>query len=334
MGNKDDALYDYFVDNEKFADFYNGAVFNGRIIVDANMLSDGAERYVGVEIEKTASKKLKYKNRYRDVKKHLGNGTNLAILAIENQSDVDYSMPWRIMQYDQLEYGRQIQKIREHKTEEYRKKGKKIARWQIKLTSEDKLNPVYTLCFYHGTEEWNGPKSLMEMMNFGEGNEALKELFHDYKLTLVCVDDLEDLSVFRTDVRLLLQALKMRNNGETMDTLFKHEEYQCVSEVTARTIAAMTDYTEILEYLEDRDGEGEVNMCIAVEEIREKYINKGIETGMERGIKEGLKEGIRALITTCQELNASYEYVLAKLEEKYDLSHEDARNYMNLYWIQ
>lgn len=330
MGKKDDALYDYFVDDKKFADFYNGAVFNGQFIIKANMLSDGAERYVGVGTEKAASKKLKYKNRYRDVKKYLGNGTNLAILAIENQSDVDYSMPWRIMQYDQLEYGRQIQKIREHKMEEYRKKGKKVARWQVKLTSEEKLNPVYTLCFYHGTEEWNGPKSLMDMMNFGEGNEALKELFHDYKMTLVCVNDLEDLSVFQTDVKLLLQALKLRNDKEAMDELFEREEYQSVSEVTVRTIATLTDYTEVLEYLEDREEEGEVNMCIAVEGIREKYINKGIEAG----IKEGIKEGIRALITTCQELDVSYEEVLGKLEEKYDLSHEDARNYMDLYWIR
>lgn len=326
MGKDDNATYEFFSDDKRFADFYNGAVFHGQAVVRADMLAEGGERYVCSHSEKSTPQELKYISRYRDIKKRLQNGTSFAIMAIENQADIDYAMPWRIMQYDELEYGRQIQQIRERKAEEYRKKGKKVNRWRVKLAPEDKLSPVYTLCFYHGTEEWTGPKSLVDMMDFGEGNEALKELFHDYKMTLVCVEDFEDLSIFRTDVRLLLQALKLRNNRDAMDELFEQEEYQNVSEVTVRTIAVMTDYTEILEYLEDRDEEGEVNMCIAVEGIREKYINKGIETG--------IKEGIRALITTCQELNISYECVLGKLGEKYHLSQEDARNYMNLYWIQ
>lgn len=148
-----------------------------------------------------------------------------------------------------------------------------------------------------------------------------KELFHDYPMTLVCVDDLEDLSVFKTDLKLLLQALQLRNNGAAMDCLFEKEEYRNVSEDTAKTIAIMTDHLEFLEYMDDCGKEGDVDMCKAVEEIRKKYIDKGI------------KEGIRALITTCQEFNVSYEDVLEKLKEKYNLSDEESQNYMDLYWI-
>ncbi len=114
----------------------------------------------------------------------------------------------------------------------------------------------------------DGVKAKITVDKLDDVADALKELFHDYKMTLVCVEDFEDLSVFRTDVRLLLQALKLRNNRDAMDELFEQEEYQSVSEVTVRTIAVMTDYTEILEYLKERDEEGEVNMCIAVEGIR------------------------------------------------------------------
>ncbi len=320
MGKYDDVLYDYFTDEERFADFYNGAVFHGRNVVQADTLEDASERYVTEASDVSTTKHLKYKNKYRDVKKRTRNGFDFAIMAIENQSVVDYTMPWRIMQYDQLEYGRQLRKIRERKNQECLKRGEKVARYNIKFSAEDKLRPVYTVCFYHGIEKWNGPTCLADMIDFGECSQAMKDLFHDYKMTLVCVDDLDDLSVFRTDVKLLVQALQLRNNREAMDKLFEREEFRVVSENTVRTIAIMTDYKEFLDYLNKDETKGGINMCQAVEEIRKKYINKGIETG------------INTLITTCQELNASYEYVVEKLRVKYQLSDAEIEDYMNSCW--
>ena len=48
------------------------------------------------------------KVRYRDIVKKLKNGGSLRILAMENQSRVDYTMQFRCMEYDTLEYRRQI----------------------------------------------------------------------------------------------------------------------------------------------------------------------------------------------------------------------------------
>lgn len=325
MGKYDDVLYDYFTDDERFADFYNGVVFSGQTVVRAEMLEDASERYVAEDVAEAAGKIPRRKSKFRDVKKRAKNGVDFAIMAIENQACIDYTMPWRIMQYDQLEYGRQLRKIREKKVRECLKRGKKVNRFSVKFSAEDKLRPVYTTCFYHGTEKWNGPKSLADMMDFEGCNQAMKELFHDYKMTLVCVDDLEDLSVFRTDLKLLLQALKLRKNRQEMRELFRQEEFMNVPLETARVIAVMTDTTEILENLEDYENEGGVNMCQAMDELRAEWKMEGIE--------EGIKEGICAVIAICQELNASYEYVVEKLKEKYNLSEEESRNYMDLYWI-
>ena len=38
----------------------------------------------------------------------LRQGTTLRILALENQNYVDYTMPYRCMEYDALEYGKQL----------------------------------------------------------------------------------------------------------------------------------------------------------------------------------------------------------------------------------
>ena len=45
--------------------------------------------------------------RIRDVKMRLKSGGELRLLAIGNQNFVDYSMLFRCMEYDFLEYGRQ-----------------------------------------------------------------------------------------------------------------------------------------------------------------------------------------------------------------------------------
>ena len=47
---------------------------------------------------------------------------------------------------------------------------------------------------------------------------------------------------------------------------------------------------------------------------------------------EGITAGISNLISTLQELHLSREETLAKIQEKYDLSPEDAESYMLKYW--
>ena len=64
--------------------------------------------------------------------------------------------------------------------------------------------------------------------------------------------------------------------------------------------------------------------------------NKGSADGYSKGSTDGYLEGITAgisnLISTLQELHLSREETLAKILEKYDLSAEDAENYMSKYW--
>ena len=58
----------------------------------------------------------------------------------------------------------------------------------------------------------------------------------------------------------------------------------------------------------------------------------GYSKGSTDGYLEGITAGISNLISTLQELHLSREETLAKILEKYDLSAEDAENYMSKYW--
>lgn len=57
---------------------------------------------------------------YRDVVKSARNGRIFAILGIEQQSEVDYAMPFRVLELDFVNYARQVQIIWERHEREWR----------------------------------------------------------------------------------------------------------------------------------------------------------------------------------------------------------------------
>ena len=94
------ALENY---NEVFADIVNALVFDGEEIVK------------GTELEQVIPKGAyndsegEIHEQERDVVKAWKNGTiRIALLAMENQTDVDYDMPLRVISYDGASYGTQV----------------------------------------------------------------------------------------------------------------------------------------------------------------------------------------------------------------------------------
>lgn len=100
MGKYDDAMYRFLSDNERFADLFNGVLFGGRQVLCAEALEGDSERYVldrPDDVQPVSPRKgappLKTENRFRDLKKRMKCGTGISVMAIENQSAVDYAMP-------------------------------------------------------------------------------------------------------------------------------------------------------------------------------------------------------------------------------------------------
>ncbi|MCI9652162.1 MAG: hypothetical protein HFH98_09915, partial [Lachnospiraceae bacterium] len=187
MGQKNEAMLSYLEDDGRFADLFNQSYFGGRQVVDAGELEEASEAYH----EKPG---VKGGGRARDLKKRLKSGRELKILAVESQSEINYIMPWRVMDYDSREYGKQIRKAqRENRRrdkageEVYKSAGERMSG----MGREERLAPVYTICLYHGAEPWDGPRSLKDMMDFGdeepeEGDrQTWEECFADYPLRLV-----------------------------------------------------------------------------------------------------------------------------------------------------
>ena len=292
MGETDLCMQEYLRDKSRFADLFNGVFFSGRAVVRPEELSEASEKYA----EGAAGHRSL---RVRDVKMNLYGGASLRILAVENQSRVDYIMPFRCMEYDVFEYRKQIAQIkRENKREA--QAGKRKLRAEERLCGvrrSDRLSPVYTICLYHGEEEWDGPVSLKEMMDFGE-EDGLKELFADYPLRLFCVNRQQHFDEFHTDLKELFRALNCRGNRDKMKRLMTEEtSYAHLSGETAELLSVMLNIPRLWEdrerYMKKQGERKEYDMCRAMREWMEEERNEGMQQGIQQGIQQGKAEGIR-----------------------------------------
>lgn len=276
MGKYAETMDLYMSNNDRFAEMFNIAVFQGESVVRADELEDDEAHYIENSREQQFTRKL---HRFRDVKKRTKSGEKLILTAIENQEIIDYTMPYRMMEYDRMEYGKQLKEIQKEKEKRLQEAGKKPTKWLTRPGKDDKLHPVYSICFYHGTEKWDGPKSLKDMMDFEGMHPSWKEMFHDYGMTLFCVEDVKDFSQFKTGLGQFLPLLCNRRNRKAIETLLNQEEYRTLDRDTAEIIAIFTDNTEVLERLDEYETEGGYDMCQAMDEWRSELLNTGKSEG-------------------------------------------------------
>ena len=237
----------------------------------------------------------------------LCSGTLLQILAIENQSYIDYSMPVRCMEYDTAEYRRQLKERKQElhllntaRNQSYIPNGQFLPVTDDEKLSgilkTDRLQPVYTLCLYTGTDPWDGPRMLSDMMAFDPKDRQLQFLFKDYPLNLFCINEHDDFSKFHTDLKELFQVIRCRKDKEKLAELMQDQTYSHLSEDTWDTIAVMTDNVAMLQkknlYKTENREKEELNMCQALEEL----INDGVLKGKQEGKSEGALDKTKSFI--------------------------------------
>lgn len=274
MGRPDTVMQGYLSDKERFADLFNGIFFQGEQFIRSCDLQDSSERYSGTG-EPSAS-------RFRDIKMTLKGSRILRILAVENQANIDYTMPYRCMQYDTMEYGRQL---KERKN--VNRAGKlpvTSPEWLCGIKKTDRITPVYTLCLYHGEVPWDGPLSLRDMMDFGDDSDGMGRYFADYPLRLFCVNEAESFEMFRTELRELFFALKHRKDRKKLQELFANDE-RC-SRMSPDTVEALSIFLNIPDLWDKREQyrnrmceKEEYDMNQAWGGVAQEYYSEGIAQG-------------------------------------------------------
>ena len=239
MGKYDRCMKTYLQDKGRFADLFNGSCFQGRQVIRAEDLEEASENYVVTEEKQPGKPLQKGTEIIRDVKMRYRSGMILQVLAVENQSYIDYGMPVRCMGYDAAEYSRQLKERKQkrrllarHK-EEHKKELKTTIDEKLSgILRSDRLHPVYTICLYSGEEPWDGPRKLSDMMEFDPEDENLRVLFEEYHLHLFCINEQNGFDTFRSGLRHLFRAMNCRKDKEKMSELMKNEAYAHLSKET------------------------------------------------------------------------------------------------------
>ena len=84
-------------------------------------------------------------------------------------------------------------------------------------------------------------------------------------------------------------------------------------------------YQKLIDHaLELEQRGGQINMCNALEKLRQE--------GRQEGRWEGILEGIRATVRTCRNFNISEADTVRNIMNEFSLSQEEAVNYVKKYW--
>ena len=287
LGTKDSKAKEYLSDNTRFSEICNYVLFDGEKVIKPENLKecDTTEVLSVFGIDKKQIVKQKWRDLLKSVSvKHTGQ-MYVILIGAEAQTDIHYAMPVKTMIYDALNYGEQVNEAKKchWKNKDYRSSDEFLSGF----TLDDKLTPVITITLYLGTTQWDGPRSLAEMMP--QMDERILPFINDYRINLLNPLEITDFSKFETGLRPLFELLKNASDEEKLNDLITKDE--TFTRVDVETVAAINLFAGTdIKYDEKEEV---VNMCKAWDDHKKRGIQEGIQQGMQQGIQQGIQQGVQ-----------------------------------------
>lgn len=281
MGTKDSKAKEYLSDNVRFSEICNYVLFDGEKVIKPENLKecDTTEVLSVFGIDKKQIVKQKWRDLLKSVSvKHTGQ-MYVILIGAEAQTDIHYAMPVKTMIYDALNYGEQVNeaKKRHRKNKDYRSSDEFLSGF----TLDDKLTPVVTITLYLGTAQWDGPRSLVEMMP--QMDERILTFINDYRINLLNPLEITDFSKFETGLRQLFELLKNASDEEKLNDLITNDE--TFTRVDVETVAAINLFVGTdIKYDEKEEV---VNMCKAWDDHKKRGIQEGRLFEIYLSVQEG-----------------------------------------------
>ena len=146
------------------------------------------------------------------------------------------------------------------------------------------MKPVITLVLYLGNGEWDGPKSIYEIIDM-EKYQFIKDRIYDYKLHLISPYEIknEDFSKLTSEMRIVLKCIKKSHNSKEFDDLINNDtDFKMVSNKAIGLINEVAD----TEFKTNENG-GYVDMCKAIEDMKKEAADKRQEENIISFYKNG-----------------------------------------------
>lgn len=290
MGVADKETKAYMRENEIFADAFNFFLYDGAQKIQPGRLRE-LDTTELIQLPGTDEKQLseviqKYRYVLKSVVMMQDEKASYLLLGIENQTEVHYAMPVRNMLYDAMQYGKQVSELAADHGKHRAELKMTGAEYLSGFLKTDKLLPVITLVIHFSDAEWDGAKSLHEMMEWPDAH--LKEYVQDYKIQLIDPAKIrpEEFEKFSTSLREVLECIKYSKDKKKLRKLVENNPRMTMEVNAARVVQAVTgtkfrisEETEV------------VDMCQAIDEMVEDGIKEGIEKGKLEALENLLKKG-------------------------------------------
>ena len=320
----DIILKNYWRNNERFADLFNAALFEGKQVIRPEELEDADTEESSILENKEYAESLQAsRDNLKISKKSTVHGIEFVMLGNESQKHIHYAMPMRIMGYDYGTYKKQYDR---NAKKYHTKDGMTDDEYLSRMKQTDRFIPVITVVVYYGDNPWDGATTLHGMLDIPD---KMKPFVNDYKMLLVEARQ-NDLTFHNMTNIAFFDMLKVVldksiTKNEAKEKVIEYALEHNVDETVVMTVAGATnrkiDYNALSK-------KGDVTMCTLFDEIEKEVMIKG----EAKGKAEGIIAGIQALIESLQEMEVPYTKTQNQLMVKFSLSEDTAQEYMDKFW--
>ena len=202
--------------------------------------------------------------------------TDYMLLAIENQSYVDGLMPARVMIYDAMTFHIQMEVLKAQTRAQ-----KTSDAFLTGVPKGVKLKPVITAVCYFGTNPWDGPSRLHEILEIHD--PELKKFIPDYPIHIIDPHRLTDeqMQCIETSLREVFLCLKASSHSKSLKEIVNSSQrFQHMDPDAMNLINTVLDIDIPIDYQKKEN-----NMCQAVEDWKQELLDEGYANGEKAILK-------------------------------------------------
>ena len=284
MQEQNKVSIDYFKVKERFADLINGFVYHGKQAVREEDIVE-LDPVLPVSVRQGQAVAFHGNVNIVDLMRQVRVKCHVVLVALQNQSEIHYAMPVRVMSTDAANYYSQWKEVRRGHREGGDLTGN--AEFLSGMKKGEKLEPVFTMVAYFGKESWDGPRTLREMLDLSGLDKEIQKMIADYPMNLLEVRSWENLEWFHSDIREVFGFLKYAQDKRELKQFVEEnkEAFSAMSEEAYDFLGAMSRTKELKELKREiRNEGGRYNMCKAIDDM----VQDGVREGRDIGIKEGI----------------------------------------------
>lgn len=241
---------------------------------------------------------------------------------IEHKSTIDYNVVMQVLRYMIFIW------------EDYEKE-MEMQHEGVSRTKTFKYPPILPVIFYDGRDNWTAETEFHKRVLF---SDVFRDYVPDYKCILVQLQNYsnEELMKKKDELSILMMIDRLKN-ADDFSLLSKEVGNEYLSETTADSPEYLLNImVQIIKVFLEKLNVPPEEVDIFTEQIKERHMGEFFSQFQGWDVqairKQAREESIEKTVHILQAVNVLKEVAQQKLAEQYELSEEEIKEKMELYW--